>query len=341
MEFVHSWVLLLLPAVPIAGALWLWLASRSGRRLESLVSGAMQQRLAPARQRWRAPLQIILLLVGIALLLAALARPRWGEAEQTVYSRSRNVLVALDVSRSMLARDVHPNRLERAKVDLLDLISELNGDRAGLLVFRGKANLLCPLTTDTAFLRQILDGVTIDSAPRGSTDLALAIRRSLEALEPVMDAHNAILLISDGEELTGTAIDAAREAGKRGVPIFTVGIGNPDGASIPDGDGVQKDAAGKPVTTRLMESTLSAIARESGGAYVPLATAGTAHTTLGSIYRQHLRRVAAREQQETLERRHIERYQVFLIPAIIFFCAAGALSLGRFGGTAKKRRAAF
>ena len=335
MEFVHNWVLLLLSLVPIAGVLWYWLAARAANRLSMFVSGQLQEKLAPRSQRWRANLQITLMLVGAALLLVALARPRWGTSTQTVYSRSRNVLVALDVSRSMLARDVHPNRLERAKVDLLDLIGELNGDRAGLLVFRGKANLLCPLTTDTAFLRQILDGVTIDSAPRGSTDLALAIRRSLDALEPVMDAHNAILLISDGEELTGTAIDAAREAGKRGVPIFTVGIGNPDGASIPDGDGVQKDASGKAVTTRLMESTLSAIASESGGAYVPLATAGTAHTTLGSIYRQHLRRVAAKEQQETLERRYVERYQIFLIPAILLFCAAGMLSLGRFGKSKK------
>jgi Ca-activated chloride channel family protein len=337
MEFVHPWVLLLLSLVPLLGALGFWLAARSARRLDALVAPSLQPRLVPPRATGRIHAQIALLLLGTALLLVALARPRWGTSVQTVHTRSRNVLVALDVSRSMLARDVHPNRLERAKVDLLDLIRELHGDRAGLLVFRGKANLLCPLTTDSAFLRQVLDGVTIDSAPRGSTDLALAIRRSLEALEPALDAHNAILLISDGEELTGSAVDAAREAGKRGVPIFTVGLGDPAGASIPEGDGVQKDASGAPVTTRLVESTLSAIARESGGAYVPLATAGTAHATLGSIYRQHLRRVAAREQQETQDHRRIERYTLFLVPAILLFCIAGALSLGRFG---KAKRAA-
>lgn len=339
MRFVYPWVLLLLSLVPLVGLLWFWLAARATRRLGALVAPPLQARLAPPRQAWRGTTQIVLALGAVSLLLVAAARPQWGQRSQQVYTRGRNLLIALDVSRSMLAQDVHPNRLERAKVDILDLIAELRGDRAGLMVFRGKALLLCPLTTDTAFLRQIVDGVAVDSAPRGATDLAHAIRRGLEALEPAMDDHNAILLISDGEELTGDAAEAAREAGQRGVPIFTVGLGDPAGAPLPaaDGKGVQQDRQGRPVSTRLMDATLEAIARESGGAYIPLATAGTAHTTLGSIYRQHLRRVAAREQQERIERRYIERYQFFLLPAIVLLCAAGCLSRGRFGSAWRRK----
>ncbi len=338
MRFVYPWVLLLLSLVPLVGLLWVWLAARALRRLGDLVAPPLQPRLAPPRQAWRGTVQIVLALSGLTLMLVAAARPQWGQRSQQVYTRGRNLLIALDVSRSMLAQDVHPNRLERAKVDILDLIAELRGDRAGLMVFRGKALLLCPLTTDTAFMRQIVDGVAVDSAPRGATDLAHAIRRGLEALEPALDDHNAILLITDGEELTGHAVEAAREAGQRGVPIFTVGLGDPAGAPLPaaDGKGVQQDRQGRPVSTRLMDATLEAIARESGGAYIPLATAGTAHTTLGSIYRQHLRRVAAREQQERIERRYIERYQLFLIPAVVLLGGVGLLSRGRFGSARRR-----
>jgi tetratricopeptide (TPR) repeat protein len=233
----------------------------------------------------------------------------------------------------MLASDVHPNRLERAKVDILDLIAELKGDNAGLLAFRRRGVLLCPLTTDYSFLRQAIDGVSPESAPRGETDLADAIKKSMEALEGMPDDHNAILLISDGEELTGDAAAAAREAGKRRIPIFTVGIGDPAGASIPGDSGADSlRFQGQVVRTRLMDATLAVIARESGGSYIPLATAGTAHTTLGAIYRRHLRNISARENRETLENQHVERYLVFLLPAILSFIAAACLSRGRLAG---------
>jgi Ca-activated chloride channel family protein len=333
MRFAYPWLLLLLTAVPLLGAAWFWMARQGRRNLGRLVSPALQPRLMPPRSELRFHAQLALVVAGLLLLVVAAARPQWGTRTERVITRSRNLVIALDVSRSMLARDVHPNRLERAKVDIMDLIGELKGDRAALLAFRRRGILLCPLTTDYAFLRQALDGVGIDSAPRGETDLADAIRKALDALAPAQDGHNAILLISDGDDLAGNALEAAREARARNVPIFTVGIGDTTGAAVPDEAGTGTLVYhGESVRSRLSEDTLAAIARESGGRYVPLGTASTVQTTLGSIFRQHLRQIAAREQHESLERRRIERFQWFLFPALGLLLAAGFLSRGRLSG---------
>ncbi len=330
MRFGFPWVLILLSLLPLAALLGWWLYRLGMRRLENLVAPELQETILPRRTGPRLPAQVVLTLAGLALLLFAAARPQWGQRDDTIVTRGRNVIVALDVSRSMLARDVHPNRLERAKVDIMDLLGELEGDRVGLLAFRGKANMICPLTTDRAFLRQALDGMSPESAPRGSTDLADAIRTSLTAFEDAAYENNAIMLITDGEDLEGRAAVAAQEAGRRGVPIFAVGIGDPAGAGIPDSDGDgMLEYEGQQVVSRLMESTLEEVARASGGAYIPLATSGTASTTLGAIYRRHLRRVAAREQEERLQSGYRERFGLFLTPAILLLAAVGMLSCGR------------
>lgn len=333
-RFVHPYLLFILSLIPVVGVVWWWTAARAAARLADLVAPALQPRLLPSRSRARTVAQLVLALAALTLLTIAAARPQWGRRDETIITRGRNLLIAIDVSRSMLAADVHPNRLERAKVDTLDLIAELKGDNAGLLAFRNKGALLCPLTTDYTFLRQALDGLSPESAPRGETDLADGIRKSLDALEGMAEDYNAILMISDGEQLTGDAVEAAREAGRRGIPIFTVGIGGPDGAPIPgETAGDMFRFQGQVVQTRLMDATLSAIAHESGGTYIPLATAGTAHTTLGAIYRRHLRTVSAKERQETLENQYVERYFLFLLPAILAFFAVACLSRGRLAGS--------
>ena len=341
MLFVYPWLLLLLSVIPVVGVTWLWLYRRAQARLSLLIAPALQSKLMPARPKATFFLQFVLVLAGLTLLAFAAARPQWGRKDEKVFTRGRNLVIALDVSRSMLAEDVHPNRLERAKTDIMDLIAELKGDRAGLLAFRNKGSLLCPLTTDYTFLRQALDGVSPESAPRGETDLGDGIRKSLEALDPALDEYNAILLISDGDDLKGDALDAARDAAKRNIPIFTVGIGDPSGAPIPNEDGKGELLfKGTAVKTRLMDATLSAIAQASNGRYIPLGTAGTAHTTLGAIYRRHLRQIAAKEQQEQIENRYQERYQLFLFPAALCLLAAAWFSRGRLCGNRTRTPAA-
>lgn len=331
MRFANPIFLVLVAIVPIAGLWWAFLRARREKALGRLVAPSLRARLMPAGANlWG--LQAALVLAGLFLCLFAASRPQWGKSTEKIVERSRNVAVAIDVSRSMLAQDVRPNRLERAKADVADLIDSLEGDRCALVAFRRTGVVICPLTTDHGYLRGALEQMTPESAPRGETDLGSAIRAALDALDPAADDHNAIIVISDGGDLRGAAIQNAELAKKRGIPIFTVGIGDPRvGAPIPseDGRGPLK-FKGETVKVKLEEGALKAIAAASKGRYVPLATAGTAETTLGAIYRRFLRQVAAKEQNEE-EQRAAERYQVFLIPGLVLLIAGACLSKGRFG----------
>ncbi len=321
MRFDAPLFLLALLAVPALWALW---AARRRKVAARLARLSRQAVAAPARSG----LQTALLLGALAALSVALAGPRWGRGAEERVARGRNLMLAVDVSRSMLAEDVRPNRLGRAKADLIDLVDALRGDRAGLLAFRGKGALLCPMTTDAAFLRQAIDALAPDSAPPGETDLADAIAKCLAAFDQAQSDHNAIVLVSDGEDLAGRAEALAKEAGARGIPIFAVGIGSAQGAAIPTEAG-ELTYQGQAVRSRLTESTLRAIAEASGGAYVPLATAGTAETTLGAVYARHLSRLAAEEERTRVETAFVDRTPLFASVAALLVVAAGCLSLGR------------
>ena len=325
MRFANPIFLVLAAAVPVAGLWWTFLRARREKALGRITLSVPKARAAG--------LQMALVLSGLFLSLFAASRPQWGKATERTVERSRNVVVAIDVSRSMLAQDVRPNRLERAKADVADLIDSLEGDRCALVAFRRTGVVICPLTTDHSYLRGALEQMSPESAPRGETDLGGAIRAALDALDPAADDHNAIILISDGDDLRGEALANAQLAKKRGIPIFTVGIGDPKrGATLPDADGRgELKFKGETVHAKLEEAALKAIAEASKGRYVPLATAGTAETTLGAIYRRFLRQVAVKEQNEEAERT-AERYQVFLLPGLALLIAGAALSKGRFGG---------
>lgn len=323
MRFAYPYLLILAALMPLMGLVWSFLKARREKALLRLTR-------EPPRVRGGA-LQTGAIVGGLFLALFAAARPQWGRVTEKLTTRSRNVVIAIDVSRSMLAEDVRPNRLERTKADVADLIDSLESDRCAIVAFRRTGVLMGPLTTDHGFLRGVLERLTPDSAPRGETDLASAIRVSLEALDVAADDHNAIILISDGGDLRGEALTAAEAAKKRGVPIFTVGMGDPcEGATIPSEDGRGPMMyQGSPVRVKLEETALKAIAETSGGSYVPLATLGTAETTLGAIYRRRLRQIAAREQNEE-ESRVAERYPVFLLPALVLLLLGVSLSKGRF-----------
>lgn len=332
LQFENLWILLLLWILPLTGFWWYSAAKRREKKLAEFISHGMQARLRPPESFRRLAWQTGLVIGGLSLSIIAAARPQWGTKEQTVFQRGRDLVIALDVSRSMLAEDVHPNRLKRAKTDIRDIVKELRGDRAALIAFRYKALLLCPLTTDYAYFNYALDAVDIDSAPRGETDIGDAITKAMEAFEDESGSHKAIILISDGEDLTGRAIETAKKAGEKGIPIFTVGIGDPNGSQIPveNMPGSYLKHEGKEVKTRLDNNTLYEIARASGGAYIP---AQTAAMDLGTIYSNHLRKISEQDMEETLKRLNIERYQIFLLPALLLLIAAGCLSQGRLGKT--------
>ena len=329
LQFQYPWILFLIWVVPVIGVVWHVLAERR-MASQSLVSPAMAAKLAPAPAAIRRLWQLALFMVGLVLALIAAARPQWGMHEDTVYQRGRDLMVVLDVSRSMLARDVHPSRLGRAKVDLLDLVKELRGDRVGLLAFRGRSVLLCPLTTDYGYMAQTLEGVDVDSAPAGETDIGSAISEALQNFEDDEGSHKAIILVTDGDDLAGKAMDAVAKAKEKGVAVFTVGFGSSDGAPVPSASDKKRTMSyqGQEVMSKLNNTLLRDIAEATGGAYVPV---GLANVKLGDLYRNHLSRISARDLEESSQRRYVERYQLFLFPAVLLFLAVAFMSRGQIG----------
>jgi Ca-activated chloride channel family protein len=250
----------------------------------------------------------VLLTTGIGALALALAGPMWGFHWEEVRREGVDLVVALDTSKSMLASDVAPNRLARAKLAVQDLLAELQGDRIGLVAFAGSAFVQCPLTLDRNAFRESLDAVEVGLIPRGGTNLTEAIDSSLEAFEGRQGSHQAVVLITDGEDHEGKVEDAIKHATERGVKVFTVGIGTAEGELIPtEGGTFLKDRKGQVVKSRLDEETLKKLALDTGGVY--LHAAGT-DLGLSALYREHVASMEKRELASTLERRYEHRFQI-------------------------------
>ena len=331
MRFEYPFILLLLWLLPILCIGLYFLRRKKLQRAKQIVPGSISKLSGKLFY-----VQLTLLMLALALGIVALARPQWGMRTETVFVNGRNVAILVDVSRSMLAQDVHPNRLERSKADLVDLVAESAGERMSIIAFRSSARMLCPFTTDKAFLLETISGIGIDSAPRGETNIGQALEMALDVFPEGDTSHNAIILISDGEDLSGKAKSCAEKAAERGIPIFCVGIGDESGATIPQslndvatGGALKHD--GETVVTKLDNKTLQAIANITKGAYIPLATAGTGKTTLGDVFNRYIKKLAAKELEEQHQAHYIERYQLFLLPAVICLLMVGILSKGRPG----------
>ena len=312
-------------------AVLFWLDHRGGSALERLVGRTLQGRLVERPGAWRRNLRIVLLgLAGVCAVLA-LMRPQWGMRVVASTRVGAEIMVALDVSRSMLAEDVAPNRLERAKAELVDLLSYLDGDQVGLIAFAGRASVLSPLTPDFGFLRLVLDGTGPGSVARGGTRLADPIRKAVAGFGPSEGAARAILLITDGEDHDSFALDAAREAAEAGVRIIAIGFGDEAGSEIHVTDPrsgarqLLRDADGAPVMSHLNGELLREIALQTGGVYVP---AGTGVLDLESIYDRHIDRLMRGELEGQRTVRD-EGYPWFVLLALVFLISSAAVSGGR------------
>lgn len=224
------------------------------------------------RQQW---VKTLFLLLGLSLVVLSIAGPRWGQQFQEVHRRGVDVMIAMDVSASMWAEDVKPNRLAQAKRELGVLINTLEGDRVGLVAFAGTAFLQCPLTLDYGAARSLLELLNPDLIPRPGTNLAAAINASLDAF-PKSSAHNRVLvLLTDGEDHSGQLDAALDRAVGEGLRIFTIGFGNTTGEIIPLRDesgqvtGYKKDKNGQTVLSKMDEGALKKLAAKTGGAYFP------------------------------------------------------------------------
>jgi Ca-activated chloride channel family protein len=283
-----------------SSALWLvaawvavlfWLEWRRGAGLSRFLSATMQTRLVQRVSRTRRVLGIGCLGLAAAALVVALMRPQWGLTYQAMPRVGAQIMVCLDVSKSMLAEDTAPNRLGRAKAELTDLLTFLPGDQVGLIAFAGRASLLCPLTPDYGFFRLILDGAGPQSVGRGGTRLEEPIRKALDGFRTESDVSRILLLITDGEDHDSHPLDAANAAAERGVRIMAIGFGDEAGSAIEFTDpetGARttiRDADGNPVISRLDGETLRQMALATDGVYIP---AGTGALDLKSIHDAHI-----------------------------------------------------
>lgn len=339
-RFERPEALLFLAVTAFVSVFWLRDLLRRGKTLKQTVPEGVAWRMAPAAGRSRGLAGGILVLKGIALLSIAAAQPQCGTHTVQAKRFGMDVVIALDASNSMLARDVKPSRIERAKLELGELIDRMGGDRVGIVAFAGTAFIQCPLTNDAAAAKLFLRAIDPQALPQQGTALAEALDVSGRLLEggDRGAAGRAIVLITDGEDHEGAAIEKAKALAKEGVRVFTVGIGSVSGEPIPVVDkkgkvvGYKKDKQGNTVMTRLNEQILVEIAEAADGRYV--------HSNAGDLGIGEIHAELERMDKAEFETRHTvqydERFPLFAGLGLLLVCLGTLTGEGRW----RRRRSA-
>ena len=323
-------MLYLLWALPLVLGVYLFAAHRRRQALERFAAAGLLKHISlstsTVRRRWKAAL----VMMAFALIVVALVRPGWNPKPKTLRRRGRDVVFVLDVSRSMLAEDLAPNRLERAKLAILDCIERLRGDRVGLVAFAGTAAVKCPLTLDYGFFRTMLEGISTDSIARGGTQIGDAIRTVLaDVFDDREKRFKDIILITDGEDHDTFPIQAAEEAGTRGVRILAIGLGDDEqGKRIPVTDEAGRKTflkyKGQEIWSKLDKDTLLKMVNATpGGKYLNVAT-GT--IDLGDVYAKLVATAEKKELESRTVKRHEEKFQIFLTLAFALLCVEVVVS---------------
>jgi Ca-activated chloride channel family protein len=321
--------LYLLPLIP-ALAVLAWSGVNTAQRIMiGFMSAKTASRLAPGGLGSLRKTRIVILCAALALCVTALARPQYGVKPVTVTRTGIDVMILLDTSRSMAARDIRPSRLERARIELDRIVNALEGNRMGLVAFAGESFVECPLTTDTATLRLFLDSLDTSSIPVPGTAIGKAIKTAIEAFSASKAKTKAAILVTDGENLEGGLDEAVEEAVKAGIVIFPVGVGSEAGAPAPEVDdkgaitGYKTDAGGGTVITRLDSAALRGIAEATGGIYY--STEGESLDLDGLVKTlKGLEKTDIATQEFT---EYEDRYYLFALAALVLLMADSAWAL--------------
>lgn len=308
--------LLLLPAV---GLLLLWANRKRQHALAQLGDSTLLRKLTSSinwrGRRWRS----VLLLLALTFFIIALARPQWGSISREINQEGLQVMVALDVSQSMLVQDIKPTRLDRAKLEIADLMKQLDGDEVGLVLFSGASFIQVPLTSDYFSALNYLDSAHPDVISRPGTVIGDAIRTAMYGYDPNLSSQKVLIIMTDGEDHETDPLAAAEEVADQGVLIYTIGFGTPEGEPIPITDeygqvvDYKRDQAGEVVLSRLDENTLQSIAQIGNGKYYRASADGN---ELGKLLAE-IDTLQKDQLQSRIETRYIERYQIFLAAALV------------------------
>jgi Ca-activated chloride channel homolog len=306
-------------AIPVIVLFWFFTKRYKKSAMNRFVLHDLWHEIIPFFNIRRELIGVVLLSLSVLFLLASLTRPQIGFRWRELKREGLDIIFAVDVSRSMLAEDIAPNRLRRAKMAIEDMIAKLAGDRIGLVAFAGEAFLQCPLTLDYDGFRVALMDLDTDTIPAAGTNISRAIEESIKSFEKGQIKYRVIILISDGEEHEGSALNAAKQAKDDNVKIFCIGVGSPAGAYLPvkDKSGKRefiKYDYGQNVLSRLNEDMLKEIAFITGGSYIRSVPTGFG---LDTIYNEKISKMERREITGKKIKQYNESFQLLLLAAII------------------------
>ena len=311
-DWKYLYLLLLIPVFLIGYGVLRYLRAR---KVKEFGDPALVEQLMPSRSRSKGWVRMAIYCLAFGLFVIGLARHRTGARLAERKSRGAEIIGALDVSNSMLAKDYSPNRLERAKLSIARLTDKLQDDRIGLVIFAGTSFVQLPVTTDYVSAKMFLGSIDTGSIPVQGTAIGDAIRLSIKSFSAQSEKSRVIIVISDGENHEDDAVASAKEAAEMGIKVYTIGVGSPEGQPIPMNGDLMKDKDGNIVVTKLNEQMLRDIARAGGGAYI---RAGGEEFGLNPII-QDIRRMEDEEFGSVVFEEYDEQYMYFFAAAFLLF----------------------
>jgi Ca-activated chloride channel family protein len=320
-QFSHQEYLYALALIPLFTAIFVWVLLARKKRLLRFGDTELVSRLMPDASTRKPVLKFILLMIAFTFTVLGVAGPKYGIKLQETKRKGIEIIIALDVSNSMMAEDIQPNRLERAKQAVSRLIDRLGDNKIGLIVFAGEAYVQLPITVDYVSAKMFLSTISPDIVPIQGTAIGAAINLAVNSFSPTSEAGKAIIVITDGENHEDNPAKAAEEALTRGVNVYTIGVGSPQGVPIPVRTAGQrdfmKDRSGNTVMTRLDEKTLQEIAMAGKGIY---ARATTANMRLDEVYNE-INKLEKSEYEAKVYTDFAEMFQWAFGAALVFLLA--------------------
>lgn len=315
-RFENPQYLYLLAAVPLLAILYYYSSYRKRKRLMQYGDPSLLKELMIDVSVWRPQVKMWLALLALASLVIAVARPQFGTKIDTTERSGIEAIIAMDISNSMLANDVRPSRLDKAKMLVSNMVDDMKDDQVGLIVYAGEAFVQLPITNDYVSAKMFLDGIDPSLISLQGTDIRTAIDLGMKSFTQKKDVSRAIFLITDGEDNEGGAVEAAREAARKGIRVYVLGIGSPEGAHVPIPGTTQYfiDEQGNPVLSRLNEEMCRQIAHAGNGAYIYVDNSSSAQRELS----KYVDKLAKAKLESQVYSEFDEQFQGFLILALVF-----------------------